>query len=65
VLKYYDATLASRPYLTGDDFTAADIQNHFIIRLGLSAAATAAASPPSCSSPTPKPSPPTRRWRTT
>jgi glutathione S-transferase len=39
VLKYYDATLADRPYLAGDDFTAADIQNHFIIRLGLSAAA--------------------------
>ena len=39
VMKYYDATLASRPYLAGDAFTAADIQNHFVIRLGLSAAA--------------------------
>jgi glutathione S-transferase len=39
VLNYYEGTLASRPYLAGEDFTAADIQNHFVIRLGLSAAA--------------------------
>jgi glutathione S-transferase len=38
VLRYIEKTLQARPYLAGDDFTAADIQNHFIIRLGLSAA---------------------------
>ena len=65
VLKYYDATLAARPYLAGPDFTAADIQNHFIIRLGVSAAANRRGVPSLLLSPTPKPSPPTRRWRTT
>ncbi|HZZ86985.1 MAG TPA: glutathione S-transferase family protein [Caulobacteraceae bacterium] len=39
VLKYYEVTLADRPFLAGPDFSAADIQNHFVIRLGLSAAA--------------------------
>jgi glutathione S-transferase len=39
VLKYIDGTLGRRPYLAGREFTAADIQNHFIIRLGLSGAA--------------------------
>ena len=38
VLGYVEA-LGERPYLAGQDFTAADIQNHFVLRLGLSAAA--------------------------
>jgi glutathione S-transferase len=38
VLRYVEARLAARPYLAGEAFTAADIQNHFILRLGLSAA---------------------------
>src|SRR3984957_9697794 len=38
VLKSSEWTLGHRPYLVGDDFTAAAIQNHFIIRRGLSAA---------------------------
>jgi glutathione S-transferase len=39
VLAYVEATLGERPYLAGQDFTAADIQNHFVLRIGLSAAA--------------------------
>jgi glutathione S-transferase len=39
VLRYIDGTLAARPYLAGSEFTAADIQNHFIVRLGVSSAA--------------------------
>jgi glutathione S-transferase len=39
VLTYVDEALASRPYLAGQDFTAADIQNHFVLRIGASIAA--------------------------
>ena len=39
VLAYIESNLAQRPYLAGDDFTAADIQMHFVLRLGLSIAA--------------------------
>jgi glutathione S-transferase len=39
VLKYVEKTLAAQPYLAGPDFTAADIQMHFVLRIGLSAAA--------------------------
>jgi len=39
VLGYVETTLGERPYLAGQDFTAADIQNHFVLRIGLSAAA--------------------------
>src|SRR5277367_542778 len=39
VLKYVENTLATRSYLAGPDFTAADIQMQFVLRIGLSAAA--------------------------
>jgi glutathione S-transferase len=39
VLKYVERTLADRPYLAGREFTAADIQIHFVLRIGLSVAA--------------------------
>ncbi|MET0181484.1 MAG: glutathione S-transferase family protein [Caulobacterales bacterium] len=39
ILQYIEDTLAKQPYLAGKDFSAADIQNHFVIRIGLSAAA--------------------------
>lgn len=39
VLNYIENTLTARPYLAGPDFTAADIQMHFVLRIGLSAAA--------------------------
>jgi glutathione S-transferase len=39
VLSYIEATLATAAYLAGDDFTAADIQMHFVLRIGLSVAA--------------------------
>jgi glutathione S-transferase len=38
VLTYVENTLVQRPYLAGQDFTAADIQIHFVLRIGLSAA---------------------------
>jgi glutathione S-transferase len=39
VLRYVDGTLAAKPYLTGPDFTAADIQMQFVLRIGVSVAA--------------------------
>jgi glutathione S-transferase len=39
VLDYIEARLGQQPYLAGPDFTAADIQMHFVLRIGLSAAA--------------------------
>ena len=39
VLKYIEDTLGARAYLAGPQFTAADIQMHFVLRIGLSAAA--------------------------
>jgi glutathione S-transferase len=39
VLSYIEAALARRPYLAGAQFTAADIQMHFVARFGLSVAA--------------------------
>ena len=39
VLAYVEARLAVTPYLAGGMLTAADIQMHFVLRLGLSAAA--------------------------
>jgi glutathione S-transferase len=39
VLRYIENTLADRTYLVGSEFTAADIQMHFVVRIGLSAAA--------------------------
>ena len=38
ILKYIDETLAASSYLAGDDFTAADINMHFAIRMGLAIA---------------------------
>lgn len=39
VLAYIENRLAESDYLAGDLFTAADIQMHFVLRIGLSAAA--------------------------
>jgi glutathione S-transferase len=39
ILKYLDDTLARSPYLAGGEFTAADINMHFAIRIGASIAA--------------------------
>ena len=39
VLTYIENRLATHPYLAGDEFTAADIQMHFVLRIGLSVAA--------------------------
>lgn len=39
ILKYVDDTLAGSPYLAGGDLTAADINMHFALRIGLSIAA--------------------------
>lgn len=39
VLQYIEDTLAKQPYLAGQEFSAADIQMHFVLRIGLSAAA--------------------------
>ena len=39
ILAYVDATLAKTPYLAGEAFTAADINMHFSLRIGLSVAA--------------------------
>jgi glutathione S-transferase len=65
VLRYVDNTLAQRPFLAGQDFTAADIQNHFVIRLGLSGAANRRGVPSALLQPDASATPPTRRSPTT
>lgn len=39
ILKFIDDTLARQPFLAGSEFTAADIQMQFVIRIGVSIAA--------------------------